>query len=47
MTSSADYALSPPGPWTMPWAALRLQIVPGVVLMLSGILLSLRRGRHG
>jgi hypothetical protein len=33
------YALSPLGPWTMPWAALWLQIVPGVVLLLGGVLL--------
>jgi len=39
------YALSPEGPWTTPWAALWLQIVPGVVLLLCGIVLTLTRRR--
>ena len=39
------YALSPVGPWTMPWAALGLQIVPGGVLLLAGILLILTQRR--
>ncbi|PVZ06398.1 hypothetical protein [Actinomycetospora cinnamomea] len=39
------YALSPEGPWTRPWAALWLQIVPGVVLLLGGIVLVLTRRR--
>jgi hypothetical protein len=39
------YALSPAGPWTTPWAALWLQIVPGVVLLLCGIVLTLTRVR--
>lgn len=39
------YALSPAGPWTTPWAALWLQIVPGVVLLLCGLVLTLTRRR--
>jgi hypothetical protein len=39
------YALSPAGPWTTPWAALWLQIVPGVVLLLCGVVLTLTRVR--
>lgn len=41
------YALSPAGPWTRPWAAFWLQIVPGVVLLLAGIQLVLTRRRVG
>ncbi|MDD7933133.1 hypothetical protein [Actinomycetospora straminea] len=39
------YALSPAGPWTRPWAALWLQIVPGVVILLAGIALVVTRRR--
>lgn len=39
------YALSPAGPWTRPWAALWLQIVPGGALLLAGILLMLTQHR--
>ena len=39
------YALSPSGPWTTPWAALWLQIVPGVVLLLCGLVLTLTHRR--
>ncbi len=39
------YALSPAGPWTTPWAALWLQIVPGVVLLLCGLVLTLTQRR--
>lgn len=39
------YALSVAGPWTRPWAALWLQIVPGMVILLCGLVLTLTQRR--